>query len=327
LIAQHPRRRILSLAAGAAAVPVISRIAWPQAYPARPVRIIVGFPPGGSVDIAVRLISQWLSERLRQQFFVENRPGAAGNIATEAVVRAAANGYTLLASVPPNAINATLYEHLNFNFIRDTVPVAGLMTTPVLMLVNPSFPATTVPAFIAYAKSNPGKVNFGSAGSGTVNHMVGELFNIIAGVNMLHVPYRGESLALPDLLGGQVQVSFVSLVAAIEYVKAKNLRALAVTSATRSPALPEVPTTGEFLDGCEGSIWIGLSAPKNTPPAVVERLNTEINAALANREFVEHFAQMGGSALRVSPASYAKLIADETEKWAKVIKAANIKLL
>jgi tripartite-type tricarboxylate transporter receptor subunit TctC len=188
LIAQHPRRRILSLAAGAAAVPVISRIAWPQAYPARPVRIIVGFPPGGSVDIAVRLISQWLSERLRQQFFVENRPGAAGNIATEAVVRAAANGYTLLASVPPNAINATLYEHLNFNFIRDTVPVAGLMTTPVLMLVNPSFPATTLPAFIAYAKSNPGKVNFGSAGSGTVNHMVGELFNIIAGVNMLHVP-------------------------------------------------------------------------------------------------------------------------------------------
>jgi tripartite-type tricarboxylate transporter receptor subunit TctC len=315
------------LAVGAAAQPAVSRIARAQSYPARPVRIIVGFPPGGSVDIASRLISQWLSERLHQQFFVKNRPGAAGNIATEAVVRAAPNGYTLLASVPPNAINATLYEHLNFNFIRDTVPIAGIMSTPVLMLVNPIFPATTVPAFIAYAKSNPGKVNFASAGSGTVNHMVGELFNIVAGVNMLHVPYRGESLAVSDLLGGQVHVAFVTVVGSIEYVKSNNLRALAVTSAVRSPALPDVPAIGEFLKGCEASIWQGLSAPKNTPAAVVEQLNTEINAALANPEFVAHFAQTGGSALRVSPAGYAKLIADETEKWAKVIQAANIKPL
>ncbi len=317
-----PRRQFLHLAAGTAALP---GIAWAQAYPSRPVRIIVGFPPGGTSDIATRLISQWLSERLHQQFFVDNRPGAAGNIATEAAVRAAPNGYTLLASAPPNAINATLYEHLNFNFIRDTMPIAGIMSTPLIMLVNPLFPATNIPAFIAHAKSNSGKVNFASAGSGTVNHMIGELFNIIAGVNMLHVPYRGESPAISDLLGGQVQVSFVSLVAAIEYVRDKNLRALAVTSATRSPALPDVPTIGEFLEGCEGSIWIGLSAPKNTPPAVVERLNTDINAALADHEFVARFAELGGSALRVSPAGYAKLVADETEKWAKVIRAANIK--
>jgi tripartite-type tricarboxylate transporter receptor subunit TctC len=323
---QHPRRQFLRLAVGAAAQPTVSRIARAQSYPARPVRIIVGFPPGGSVDIASRLIGQWLSERLHQQFYVENRTGAAGNIATEAVVRAAPNGYTLLASVPPNAINATLYEHLNFNFIRDTVPIAGIMSTPVLMLVNPSFPATTVPAFIAHAKSNPGKVNRVGR-SGTVNHMVGELFNIVAGVNMLHVPYRGESLAISDLLGGQVQVAFATVVGAIEYVKSDNLRALAVTSATRSPALPDVPAIGEFLKGCEASIWQGLSAPKNTPAAVVDQLNTEINAALANREFVTHLAQMGGSALRVSPAGYAKLIADETEKWAKVIQAANIKPL
>jgi tripartite-type tricarboxylate transporter receptor subunit TctC len=324
---QHPRRQFLRLAVGAAAQPAVSRIARAQSYPARPVRIIVGFPPGGSSDIATRLVSQWLSERLHQQFFVENRPGAAGNIAAEAVVRAVPDGYTLLASVPPNAINATLYEHLNFNFIRDTVPIAGVMTTPVVMLVNPLFPATTVPAFIAHAKSNPGKVNFASAGTGTVNHMVGELFNIVAGVNMLHVPYRGEALAISDLLGGQVEVCFATLVSSIEYIKGKDLWALAVTSTTRSPALPDVPAIGEFLDGCEASIWQGLSAPKNTPAAIVEQLNTEINAALVDREFVANFAQMGGSALRVSPAGYAKLITDETEKWAKVIRAANIKPL
>jgi tripartite-type tricarboxylate transporter receptor subunit TctC len=314
------------LAAGFAALP-ISRIARAQSYPARPVRIIVGFPPGDSPDVAARLISQWLSERLRQQFFVENRAGAAGNIATEAVVRAAPNGYTLLASAPPNAINATLYEHLNFNFVRDTVPIAGIMSTPLLMVVNPLFPATTVPAFIAYAKSNPGKINMASAGSGTVNHLVGELFNIIAGVKMLHVPYRGASPAIADLLGGQVQVAFVSQVAGIEYVKGKKLRALAITSAARSRALPDVPAMGEFLEGCEASIWQGLSAPKNTPAAIVEQLNTEINAALADPEFAAKLAALGGSALRISPAGYAKLVADETEKWAKVIQAANIQRL
>ena len=323
---QHARRRFLGLAAGFAALP-ISRIARAQSYPARPVRIIVGFLPGDSTDVAARLISQRLSERLRQQFFVENRAGAAGNIATEAVVRAAPNGYTLLASASPNAINATLYEHLNFNFIRDTVPIAGIMSAPLVMLVNPLFPAATVPAFIAYAKSNPGKVNMASAGSGTMNHVVGELFNMIAGIKMLHVAYRGGSPAIADLLGGQVQVFFVSLVAGIEYVKAKKLRALAITSAARSPVLPDVPAMGEFLEGCEASIWLGLSAPKNTPAAIVEQLNTEINAALADPEFAARLAALGGSALRVSPTGYAKLVADETEKWAKVIQAANIQRL
>ena len=277
---QHPRRRFLGLAAGFAALP-ISRIARAQSYPARPVRIIVGFLPGDSTDVAARLISQRLSERLRQQFFVENRAGAAGNIATEAVVR----------------------------------------------VVNPLFPAATVPAFIAYAKSNPGKVNMASAGSGTMNHVVGELFNMIAGIKMLHVAYRGGSPAIADLLGGQVQVFFVSLVAGIEYVKAKKLRALAITSAARSPVLPDVPAMGEFLEGCEASIWLGLSAPKNTPAAIVEQLNTEINAALADPEFAARLAALGGSALRVSPTGYAKLDADETEKWAKVIQAANIQRL
>jgi tripartite-type tricarboxylate transporter receptor subunit TctC len=269
------------LAASAAALPAVSRIARAQSYPARPVRIIVGFPAGGSNDIAARLIGQRLSERLRQQFFIENRPGASGNIATEAVVRAAPNGYTLLASASPNAINATLYEHLNFNFIRDTVPIAGIMSTPLVMLVNPLFPATTVPAFIAYAKSNPGKINMVSSTLGTVGHLAGELFNLIAGVNMLHVPYRGEIAGIADLLAGQVQVSFASLVASIEYVQAKKLRGLAITSAMRSPALPDVPAIGEFLEGCEASVWFGLNAPKNTSAPIVEQLNTEINAALS----------------------------------------------
>jgi tripartite-type tricarboxylate transporter receptor subunit TctC len=324
-LGHHPRRRFLGLAAGAAALPAVSRIAWAQAYPTRPVRIVVGFAPGGSTDLVARLVGQWLSERLRQQFFVENRTGATSNIAAEAVVRAAPDGYTLLMVTNANAINATLYEHLNFNFIRDTVPIAGIMSTPLVMLVNPSFPATTVPAFIAHAKSNPGKINMGSAGSGSLTHMFGELFNMIGGVNVLHVPYRGESAAIADLLGGQVQVSFPTLLGSIEHIRDKNLRALAVTAATRSPALPDVPAMAEFLVGCEATAWNGLNAPKNTPAAIVEQLNTEINAALADPEFVARLAGLGGSALRGSPPSFAQLVADETEKWAKVIRAANIK--
>jgi tripartite-type tricarboxylate transporter receptor subunit TctC len=270
------------------------------------VRIVVGFTPGGSTDIVARLIGQWLSERLRQQFFVENRTGATSNIAAEAVVRAAPDGYTLLMATNSNAINATLYEHLNFNFIRDTVPIAGIMRTPLVMLVNPLFPATTVPAFIPYAKSNPGKITMASAGSGSLTHMFGELFNTIGGVNMLHVPYRGESAAIADLLGGQVQVSFPTLLGSIEYVRDKNLRALAVTTETRSPALPDVPRMGEFLEGCEASAWNGLNAPKNTPATIVEQLNTEINAALADPEFVARLVQLGGSELSGSRASYAR---------------------
>jgi tripartite-type tricarboxylate transporter receptor subunit TctC len=321
----YPRRQFLGLAAGTVALPAMSRIAWSQAYPTRPVRIIVGFAPGGSTDLVARLVGKWLSERLRQQFFVETRTGAASNIATEAVVRAAPDGYTLLMATNANAINATLYEHLNFNFIRDTVPIAGIMSTPLVMLVNPLFPATTVPAFIAHAKSNPGKINMASAGNGSLTHMFGELFNMIGGVNVLHVPYRGESAAIADLLGGQVQVSFPTLLGSIEHIRDRNLRALAVTTATRSSALPDVPTMTEFLAGCEATAWNGLNAPKNTPAAIVEQLNTEINAALADPEFVARLAGLGGSPLRGSPTSFAQLVAAETEKWAKVIRAANIK--
>ena len=276
-------------------------------------------------DIVARLIGQWLSERLGQPFIIENRPGAGSNIATEAVVRAPPDGYTLLLVGPPNAINATLYDKLNFNFIRDIAPVASIVRVPNVMVVNPSVPAKTVPEFIAYAKANPGKINMASAGIGSSAHVAGELFKMMTGVDMVHVPYRGAAPALTDLLGGQVQVCSPRMPASIEYIKAGKLRALAVTTATRSEALPDVPTVGEFVPGYEASSWYGVGAPKNTPAEIVDKLNKEINAALADPKIKARLADLGGTALAGSPADFGKLIADETEKWGKVIRAANIK--
>jgi tripartite-type tricarboxylate transporter receptor subunit TctC len=320
-----PRRNFLHLAAGAAALPAVTRIARAQAYPTRPVRIVVGAAPGGGIDIMARLIGQWLSERLGQPFIVENRPGAGTNIGTEAVVNAAPDGYTLLLAAPPNAINAALYGNLKFNFIRDITPVACIARTPFVMVVNPSVPAKTVPEFIAYAKANPGRISFGSAGIGSPNHVTGELFKIMGGVNIMHVPYRGIAPALNDLLGGQVQVAFASMPSSIEFIRAGKLRALAVTTATRSEVLPDVPTVGEFVPGYEASGWQGIGAPKNTPTNIVDRLNKEINAALADPKMKARLADLGGTPLLGSPADFGKLIAEETEKWGKVIRAANIK--
>jgi tripartite-type tricarboxylate transporter receptor subunit TctC len=320
------RRQFLQLAAGttaAALAPASSRLAWAQAYPARPVRLLVGFAVGGVTDIVARLMGQWLSERLGQQFFVENRTGAATNVATEALVRAAPDGYTLLMASASNAINATLYDNLNFNFIRDTTPIASVIGTPLVMLVNPSFPARTVPAFIAYAKENPGQINMASSGSGSPPHVAGELFKMMAGVNMVHVPYRGDLPAITDLLARQVQVYFGTLPASIEYVKAGHLRALAVTGATRSQALPDIAPLGEFLPGYEATIWNGLNAPKNTPAVIVEKLNREINAVLADPKFKARLAELGATPVSGTPADYAKLIADETEKWGKVVKLSG----
>jgi tripartite-type tricarboxylate transporter receptor subunit TctC len=315
----------LHLAAGAAALPAVSRVARAQAYPTRPVRIVVGLAPGGTNDIVARLMGQWLSERLGQPFVIDNRPGAASNIATEAVARAAADGYTLLLSSVNNAISATLYERLNFNFIRDITAVAGILRTPNVMVVNPSVPAKSVPEFIAYAKANPGKLNMASPGNGTSLHVVGELFKMMTGVNMVHVPYRGGGPALTDLLGGQVQVYFTGTVSSIEYIKTGRLRALAVTTATRSEALPDVPTVSEFVPGYEASGWFGVGAPKSTPTEIIDKLNNEVNAALADPKMKARLADVGGTALSGSPADFGKLIADETEKWAKVIKFAGIK--
>ena len=319
------RRQFLFLAAGGAALPSMSCFAWAQAYPTRPVHIIVGYAPGGATDIMARLVGQWLSERLGQQFVIENRPGAGSNIAAEAVVRAPADGYTLLLVGVSNAINATLYDRLNFNFIRDIAPVAGIIRDTYVMVVNPSFPAKTVPEFVAYAKADPGRINFGSAGIGSPNHVTGELFKIMTGVNLMHVPYRGIALALSDLLGGQVQVAFASMPSSIEFVRAGRLRALAVTTATRSEVLPDVPTVGEFVPGYEASAWYGIGAPKATPAEIVDKLNKEVNAALHDPKMKVRFADLGGEPLPGSPAELAKLIADETEKWAKVIKFAGIK--
>ena len=319
------RRQFLHLAAGAAALPAVSRIARAQTYPTRPVRIIVGFPPGGAADIAARLMGQWLSERLGQPFVIENRPGAGSNIATEAVVRAPADGYTLLLVSTSNAINATLYDKLNFNFIRDIAPVAGIIRVPHVMEVNPSVPAKTVPEFIAYAKANPGKINMASAGIGAAPHVSGELFKMMTGVDMVHVPYRGAAPALTDLLGGQVQVMFDTMPSSIEYIRAGKLRALAVTTATRSEALPDIPTVGDFVPGYEASAWYGVGAPKNTPAEIVDKLNKEINAGLADPKMKARLADLGGTVLAGSPADFGKLIADETEKWAKVVKFAGIK--
>ena len=320
-----PRRNFLHLAAGAAALPTISRIAWEQIYPTRPVRIIAGYPPGGAIDIHARLIGQWLSQRLGQPFIIENRPGAGSNIATEAVVRAAADGYTLLYVTTANAINATLYDKLNFNFIRDIAPVATISRNTYVMLVHPSMPAKTVPEFIAYAKAHPRKINMASAGTGSPPHVCGELFKMMAGVDLLHLPYRGGGPALTDLLGGQVQVYFATTVASIEYIRTGRLRALAVTTATRSDALPDIPTVAEFVPGYEASSWYGVGAPKATPAEIVEKLNKEINAGLADAKLKARLADLGGDVLALSPADFGKLIADETEKWGNVIRALNIK--
>jgi tripartite-type tricarboxylate transporter receptor subunit TctC len=320
-----PRRNFLHLIAGAAALPAISRAARAQAYPTRPVRIIVPTAPGGSSDQYARLIAQWLSERMGQPFVIENRPGAGSNIGTEAVVRSPADGYTLLSIGAGSAINATLYDKLNFNFIRNIAPIAGLSREPSVMEVNPSVPAKTVPEFIAFAKAKPGKLNMASAGNGTPAHVAGELFKMMTGVNMLHVPYRGGAPALTDLLGGQVQVMFPVMSSTIEHIKAGRLRALGVTTATRSAALPDIPTVGDAVPGYEASSVYGIGAPRNTPVEIIDKLNTEINAALSDPKLKARIADLGGTVLALSPADYGKLIAEETEKWGKVIRAANIK--
>jgi tripartite-type tricarboxylate transporter receptor subunit TctC len=320
-----PRRQFLHLAAGAAALPAATRLARAQTYPTRPVHVIVGFAAGGGVDITARLIGQWLSERLGQSFITENRPGAGGNIGTETVVNAAPDGYTLLLATVPNAVNATLYDKLNFNFIRDIAPVAGIIRVPQVILVNPSVPANTVPELIAYAKANPGKVNMASAGNGSAPHMAGELFNVMAGVNMVHVPYRGQGPALTDLLGGQVQVLFATTPGTTEYVRTGKLSALAVTIAARAEVLPDLPVVADFLAGYEASQWYGVGAPKNTPAEIIERLNKDINAALADPKMKARFADIGGEALTGSPADFGKLIAAETDKWGKVVRAAGLR--
>jgi tripartite-type tricarboxylate transporter receptor subunit TctC len=319
------RRRFLHLAAGAALLPAMPRLANAQTYPSRPVRIVVGFTAGGSTDIGARLIAQWLQDRLGQSFVVENRPGAGTNIATESVVRAPPDGYTLLMIGPSSAVNATLYDKLNFVFLRDIAPVACMIRQPQVMLANPSLPAKTVPELIAYAKSNPGKITIASAGIGSTGHLVGEFFKMTTGVDLVHVPYRGAGPALTDLLGGQVLLSFAGIAGSIEYVRTGKLRALAVTTAMRSEALPDVPTVGEFVPGFEAGDWLGVGAPKNTPAEIIDRLSKEITAGVADPKIKARFADLGGTPLPLTPAAFGKLLADETEKWAKVIRAANIK--
>jgi tripartite-type tricarboxylate transporter receptor subunit TctC len=322
----HSRRQLLHLALGAAALPALSSVAWAYPYPSRPVRIIVGFAAGGPNDILARLIGQWLSERLGQPFVIENRPGAGSNIATEAVVRAVPDGHTLLLVGTPNAINTTLYEKLEFDFIRDIAPVAGLIRGALVMVVHPSVPAKTLPEFIDYAKSHPGKLFYGSGGVGGITHITAELFKQEAGgLDIQHVPYRGVAPALTDLLGGQVQVLFTNLAILIGYIGAGKLRALAITTATRSDALPDIPTIAEFVPGYEASSVFGIGAPRNTPTEIIDKLNKEINAALADPDFKARLAHLDGTALGGSPADFGKLIADETVKWGKVIQLANIK--
>jgi len=321
-----PRRRFLRLAVGAAALPALPCIARAQTYPARTVRIFVGFGPGSAADIIARLMGQWLSERLGQPIVIENRLGASANVATEAVVNSQPDGYTLLMVSTPHAINATVYEKLNFNFIRDIAPVASIYRdAPGVMEVNPSFPAKTVPEFIAYAKANPGKINMASAGVGSGNHIYGELFKMMAEVDMLHVPYRGTVPALTDLISGQIQVMFDSLVSSVELIKTGKLRSLAVTTAKRSPVLPEIPTIAEFVPGYEASGWQGVGAPRNTPADVIDKLNKEINEGLADPKIKARLADLGYAASASSPAEFGKFVADETEKWGKVVKFAGIK--
>jgi tripartite-type tricarboxylate transporter receptor subunit TctC len=319
------RRRFLHLSAGAALLPSVPRPAIAQAYPSRQIRIIVGFTAGGNFDIVARLMGEWLSEQLRQPVIVENRPGASSNLAAEAVIRAPADGYTLLLGGAVNAVNATLYDKLGFNFIRDIAPVAGVSRFPNVMAVDTAFPAKTVPEFIAYANANPGKINQGSSGNGTTQHLAGELFKTMTGVNFVHIPYKGASQAIADLLGGQVQVLFEPLPASIQHIKSGKLRALGVTTAARSEALPDVPAIGEFVAGYEASGWNGLCAPKGTPTDIVEKLNKAINAGLADPKLKARLADLGALPLSGSSADFGKLIVEETEKWSKVIRAGNIK--
>ncbi len=319
------RRQFLKLAAVVAAAAAVPQFASALDYPTRPVRIIAGFAAGGGVDVTARLIGQWLTDRLGQSFVIENRPGAGGNIGTEAVVNAAPDGYTLLLATVPNAVNASLYEKLNFNFIRDIVPVAGIIRVPMVILLNPSVPAATVAEFVSHAKANPDKVNMASAGNGSAPHMAGELFKMMAGVNLVHVPYRGQGPALTDLLGGQVQVLFAATPGTTEYITTGKLRALAVTSASRAEMLPELRTVAEFVPGYEAGQWYGIGVPRNTPVEIVDKLNKEINAAIADPAMKARFAAIGGEPLPGSPAEFGKLISEETGKWAKVVRAAGIK--
>ncbi len=318
-----PRRTFLHLAAGAAALPATSRFVWAQAYPTRPVRVIVPFPAGQATDTIARLMGQWLLEQLGQPFVIENRPGAGGNIGTESVVRATPDGYTLLLVGLPNAMNATLYKKLNFNFIRDIAPVASIGGTPYVMVINPSVPAKTVPEFIAYAKANPSKINMASSGSGSASHVFGERFKMMTGINLVHVPYRGGYV--PDLLSGQVQVVFGTISTCIQYIRGGMLHALAVTTATRSDALPDIPTLAEFVPGYEASAWYGVGAPKDTPAEVIDKLNNEINAVAADPLIKARLAGLGVDPMSMTSAAFGKLIADETEKWGNVIRALNIK--
>jgi len=319
------RRKFLRLMAGAAALPLLPRVASADAYPTRPVRIIVGFAAGGPNDIAARVAGQWLAEHLGKPFVVENRPGAASNIATEQVVRARPDGYTLVMMGPPAVLNTSLYDNLNFSFVRDIAPVAGIVRAPEVMLVNPSVPASSVPEFIAYAKANPGKLNMATAGNGTMPHVAGELFKLMAGVDLVTVGYRGGAPALVDLLSGQMHVMFETPIATVAHVKAGKLRALAVTSATRSEALPDVPVMADFIPGFEASAWYGLGAPKGTPAEVIDRLNRSVNAGLADATIKQRLAELGGAPMPLSPAEFGKLIADDTEKWGKVIGAMKIR--
>jgi tripartite-type tricarboxylate transporter receptor subunit TctC len=321
-----PRRNFLHLAAGAAALPTVSRIGWTEAYPSRPVRLVTGFAAAGGSDVVARLIGQWLSERFGQSFIIENRPGAGGNIGTESVVRAPPDGYTLLLVTFANVVNASLYKKLNFNFIRDISPVAGLMRVPDLMAIHPSVPARTVPEFIAYAKANAGKITMASAGNGSSGHLAGELLKMMVGISLVHAPYRGNGPALTDLLGGQVELMFPTSPSVVEYVKSGRLRGLAVTTASRSETLPDVPTVSEFVPGYEVSGLYGIGAPKGTPAEVIATINKESNAALANPKMKARFVDLGGIIIPGSPADFGKVIVEDTEKWAKVIEAANIKI-
>jgi tripartite-type tricarboxylate transporter receptor subunit TctC len=319
------RRRLMHLAVGVAALPAASRFASAQSYPARPVRIIVPFAAGGGTDITARVIAQWLSDRLGQQFVIENRPGGGTNIGTEAAAKAPADGYTLLMVGTSNTANPALYDKLNFDLLRDFAPVAAVVRAPHIVVVNPALPVRTIPEFIAYARANPGQVNMASAGNGTAGHLAGELFKMLVGLNMQHVPYRGGGPALLDLIAGQVQVYFAGMPEAIEYVRAGKVRALAVGTAARAEALPDVPTVAEFVPGFESSVWFGLSAPRNTPVEIIDRLNREVNAGLADPRIKARYAELGSTVFPISPADFDRLIVAETEKWAKVVKFSGAK--